>query len=216
MNKDKRSFLLHIDSLDILNDLTDEQAGKLFKAIKSYQMNEEVELDSIVKIAFSPFKTQFVRDNKRYDETCKRRADAGRIGGLAKASNTKQKVAIASDTKQKVANLADSSNKSKSNNKSVSNTEVIKTRGANFVAPLIQEVTEYFDSQAISKNIIINRNEPEKFIDFYASNGWKVGKNKMKDWKASIRNWMKNVKPEKQNIIEQSEQSNWHTEDLGL
>jgi len=30
---------------------------------------------------------------------------------------------------------------------------------------------------------------PQEFIDFYESNGWKVGPNKMKDWRAAARNW---------------------------
>lgn len=34
--------------------------------------------------------------------------------------------------------------------------------------------------------------DPEKFFDYYQSNGWRVGKNKMKDWKAAIRTWEKN------------------------
>ena len=29
----------------------------------------------------------------------------------------------------------------------------------------------------------------KNFFDFYQSNGWKVGKNKMKDWKAALRGW---------------------------
>lgn len=35
--------------------------------------------------------------------------------------------------------------------------------------------------------------EAEKFIDYYESNGWKVGKNKMKNWNAAARNWIKNI-----------------------
>ena len=34
-----------------------------------------------------------------------------------------------------------------------------------------------------------NSVNPQQFIDFYASKGWMVGKNKMKDWKAAIRTW---------------------------
>ena len=34
-----------------------------------------------------------------------------------------------------------------------------------------------------------------KFINFYDSNGWKVGKNKMKDWKACVRTWEANAIP---------------------
>ena len=37
-----------------------------------------------------------------------------------------------------------------------------------------------------------NNVDPERFIDYYTSNGWVVGKNKMKDWKAAVRTWEKN------------------------
>lgn len=113
MSGKKKSFLLHIDSLDILDDLTNGQAGVLFKAIKAYQHEEDFPLDSVVKIAFSPFKNQFFRDDEKYVETCKRRAVAGSKGG-------KQKVANASNCKQELANVADTNNKNKNktNNKS--------------------------------------------------------------------------------------------------
>jgi len=110
MSNKKKSFLLHIDSLDILDDLTNGQAGVLFKAIKAYQHDEEFLLDSVVKIAFSPFKNQFFRDDEKYTETCKRRAIAGSKGG-------KQKVANASNSKQDLANLADTKNKNKNKTK---------------------------------------------------------------------------------------------------
>ena len=31
--------------------------------------------------------------------------------------------------------------------------------------------------------------DPQAFVDWYTSNGWKVGKNPMKDWKAAVRTW---------------------------
>lgn len=118
MSKNKKSFLLHIDSLDILDDLTNGQAGVLFKAIKAYQHNDDFPLDSIVKIAFSPFKNQFARDDEKYIKTCERRAIAGSKGG-------KQKVANASKCKQELANVADTKNKNKNKtkNKSDSNSD---------------------------------------------------------------------------------------------
>ena len=64
MSSNKKSFLLHIDSLDILDELTDEEAGMLFKAIHNYQRCEELELTGLVRIAFSPFKNKFNRDEK--------------------------------------------------------------------------------------------------------------------------------------------------------
>ena len=38
--------------------------------------------------------------------------------------------------------------------------------------------------------------DPESFVDFYASKGWMVGKNKMKDWKASVRTWVRSQRQE--------------------
>ena len=35
--------------------------------------------------------------------------------------------------------------------------------------------------------------EAESFVDYYSSNGWRVGKNPMKDWKAATRNWTKKL-----------------------
>ncbi len=114
--KKRKSFLLHIDSLDILDDLDNDQVANLFRAIKAYQNGDCFELDAITKIAFMPFKNQFERDNEKYQETCKRRAEAGSKGGIAKVAN-------ASKSKQKVANLADSDNKNKNKSDSESDSK---------------------------------------------------------------------------------------------
>lgn len=119
MTNKRKSFLLHIDSLDILDDLDNEQVGLLFRAIKSYQLGEQIKLDPMVKIAFSPFKNQFARDAEKYENTCKARAEAGSRGG-------KQKVANASKPKQKVANVADSVSDSKNKSDSKSDSDNLK------------------------------------------------------------------------------------------
>ena len=58
-------------------------------------------------------------------------------------------------------------------------------RSKPFEPPTIEQVTEYASSRGESI-------DAERFCDFYASKGWMVGKNKMKDWKAAVRNWAKN------------------------
>ena len=37
--------------------------------------------------------------------------------------------------------------------------------------------------------------DPERFVDFYAQKGWMVGRSHMKDWKATVRNWLRTSKP---------------------
>ena len=51
-----------------------------------------------------------------------------------------------------------------------------------FIPPKVDEVKEYCRSRG-------NGIDAGSFVDFYASKGWMVGKNKMKDWKAAVRTW---------------------------
>ena len=53
-----------------------------------------------------------------------------------------------------------------------------------FTAPTVQEVKAY----CIEKGYHV---DAERFVDYYTSNGWMVGRNKMKDWKAAVRTWAK-------------------------
>lgn len=52
-----------------------------------------------------------------------------------------------------------------------------------FVPPSCDEVREYCLEQGYTCV------KPERFVDYYTANGWMVGKNKMKDWKAAVRGW---------------------------
>ena len=62
------------------------------------------------------------------------------------------------------------------------------TRTKRFVPPTVDEVSAYCHERG-------NGIDPQRFIDHYTSNGWMVGKNKMKDWKAAVRTWEQREKP---------------------
>lgn len=62
-----------------------------------------------------------------------------------------------------------------------------------FIPPVVQTVSQYMVERGVTFNDSIT--EGEKFVDFYESKGWMVGKNKMKSWQAAVRNWLKNYKP---------------------
>lgn len=61
-----------------------------------------------------------------------------------------------------------------------------------FKNPNLLEVADYF-SERLNGNPSF-KVEAAKFYDYYNSNGWRVGKNKMVDWKAAVRNWIRNLK----------------------
>ena len=71
---------------------------------------------------------------------------------------------------------------SESETDSVPESDTPKKKRNNFVKPTIEEVRTYCKEI----NSIIN---PDCFYDHYESNGWKVGKVSMKDWKSTLRNW---------------------------
>lgn len=59
-----------------------------------------------------------------------------------------------------------------------------KAKSTRFVPPTLEQVQDYCKERN-------NNVDAERFIDFYESKGWMVGKNKMKDWKACVRTWEK-------------------------
>ena len=79
-----------------------------------------------------------------------------------------------------------------------------------FTPPTLEDVKAYCEERN-------NNVDPQKWFDYYTANGWMVGKNKMKDWKASVRTWEKNSftnkpQPKKQIVpdymLEAAEQMN--------
>jgi len=66
---------------------------------------------------------------------------------------------------------------------------IVSNNKGGFKKPTLEQVTQYLTSKGFP-------NESERFFDYYTSNGWRVGKNPMKDWEASCRNWIKNKKHE--------------------
>jgi hypothetical protein len=60
-----------------------------------------------------------------------------------------------------------------------------------FKEPTFEEVKAYCEERKNSIN-------PGRFINFYESKGWMIGKNKMKDWKAAIKSWESTEEKEKQ------------------
>ena len=67
-----------------------------------------------------------------------------------------------------------------------SNQQPSKESGASprFSPPSVDAVSDYIAENQLPV-------DPVRFVDFYESKGWMVGKNKMKDWKAAIRTWSK-------------------------
>lgn len=136
-------------------------------------------------------------------ETSRKRIVAGGSGGKA---TSKPESKRASKSGSKTQSKAASNDASKPESKRASEEEEeeelgkgIKERGnkARFRAPSPEEVEEYARSYAEGKGLDLTALDfdPERFVDFYAQKGWMVGRSHMKDWKATVRNWLRTSKP---------------------
>lgn len=137
-------------------------------------------------------------------ETSRSRIVAGGNGGSKTQSNGGSK--RASKTPSKRASKTTSNGESDDASKHASEEEEEVGRGikeeergkrARLRAPSPAEVDEYARSYAASKELDLDSTDfdPERFVDFYAQKGWMVGRTRMKDWRASVRNWVRTSRP---------------------
>lgn len=197
----KNSFVMYTDYMEQVSMLSREQRGDLFTAIMAYASNTELpNMDGVTMMAFCFIRSQMDRDRSKYQETIEKRREAGKQGGRPKAngSDEKAKKANGFSEKQTEAKKADNDNVNENDNVDVNvndnedENEKEKKKGTNvpkensrFVPPSVENVIEYCrenDYRYVDANY---------FVDFYISKNWYVGKNKMKDWKAAVRNWQR-------------------------
>ena len=77
----------------------------------------------------------------------------------------------------------------KEERKRIKNIEIsaAQKKPTRFTPPSVEDVSQYCKERGNNVNA-------ERFVDYYTANGWKVGKNPMKDWKAAVRTWERNEK----------------------
>lgn len=176
--------------------LSDEDAGRLAKAIWKYTMDGEItEIQGAGSGVFAMILMTLGQDEEYDSGISKVRAIAGSMGGKKKQENIiKAQQTVANDSKsyQTVANDSNCHNKNKNKNKNKeqeSETDnVVQLK--RFVPPTVDDVALY----CVERHNHVNA---EKFVDYYSSNGWRVGKNPMKDWKAAVRTWERSDLTEK-------------------
>ena len=177
--------------------VTPEQGWRLFTACLDYAEHKQPLIDTDpVNIAFfkllcggidrSRTATEEKTRKKRYARYCGICKESGHIPlefeeWTEQIDNCRQ----ASSPVNSVDNPIEIATKSKSE----SNDEIDNRpnadkppRATRFIPPTVEEVTAYCQER---KNCV----DAHRFVDFYASKGWKVGKENMRDWKAAVRTW---------------------------
>lgn len=167
-----RKFLcVYYDQEEAWTQLGDGEAGRLLKALIAYaKRGEEPALTGAERSAWAFLKVQVDANNDSYDAKVSKCREAGKASA-AKRQQTSTDVNVRQRT---------STNKNNNNNKNKNNNGIGSS--GRFAPPDLDEVLAYCQERGSSV-------DPERFFDYYTSNGWKVGKNPMKDWKAAVRSW---------------------------
>lgn len=168
---------LYHSYLKSVEPLNDAERGRLFTACLTYSMTgAEPDLRGNERFVWPTIREQIDRDTKKYSDFCKKQQE-----NIRKRWDTTVydgTSGIPDDTKHTKEKEKEKENILSSPNveDSIARTPARKR----FTPPTLAEVTAYCRERQ-------NAVDPQRFIDYYTANGWKVGKNSMKDWKAAVR-----------------------------
>lgn len=167
----KESIVIYRSFYEAIKDLPKEQQADAWNAIFEYGLNQtEVQLTGIVSTVFKLVKPQLDANLKRFEN--------GTKGGRPKNQ---------SKTKVKPNNNLIETKVEPNVNDNVNDNVNVKR----FIKPTTQQIKEHMLQHGMS-------DESERFYNYYEANGWKVGRNPMKNWKAAIMTWKKNQAPQQQ------------------
>lgn len=173
------------DWVEVTEELTAQEKGRLIDAIVLYAQGGDwqEQIKGNERYLFPAFKKQIDRAR----ETSGKRAAAGAVGG--KQKQTEANVSKCKQTEANVSKNAKEYNNNNNNDKEYKNEikgdEVPPTphkAPRRFTPPSVEEVAAYCLERG-------NSVSPQRFVDFYAAKGWRVGSAAMKDWRAAVRTW---------------------------
>ena len=200
------SFIFYGSFYEAISCLDDATRLQCYDAVASYAITGiDPELNGVAKAIFALVKPQIDANNKRYNNGCKG-AEYGKKGGRPVTKNpigdndenpigdtSKNPIGVNDENPKETPNEKENENVNENEKEKEKENEPpsetkrekqAKEKRTRFSAPSVGEVADYCWERK-------NNVDPEVFVDFYSSKGWKVGKEPMKDWKACVRTWEK-------------------------
>lgn len=185
-----------------MEELTDAEFGTFIRAYAAYVEDgtEPAFTDRSMRMMWKAVKAFDEMNCKKFEDTSEKRREAARKGNEKRwhSDNWNRKnrnceicdKPIANDSKNRLS-VSESDSVSESVSESVSDIENIDASASpspraskRFSPPGLEEIEAYFAEKGGTAA------QAERFRDFYESNGWKVGKNPMKNWKAAASGWI--------------------------
>ena len=183
--------LIYKNWLAMFMALDRDQNGEILEAISHHVvLGEDIEVSEAIQPMIEMILKEIDANMENYEHRC----DTNQATAINREAKKKQERATnvtqtcnerdtkGAPTNTKTNTKTNTISLSNDKEKELDTSDKPKQSSARFVPPSIEEVKTYCDERQ-------NRVDPESFVSFYESNGWKVGKNPMKNWKAAVRTW---------------------------
>lgn len=168
-------FCAYHSMIKPMQKLSDAERGRLFMALLQHSAGDTpINLQGREEIAFEIYADQIDRDREAYEAKCK----VNRTNG-EKANGTERPRTVPNAPQEKEKGKGEEEGKEKDDSSSPSGGLPPHKK---FAPPTVEDVAAYCRERR-------NGVDAERFCAYYQANGWKVGRNPMKDWKAAVRTW---------------------------
>lgn len=176
---------LYLDWLTSTDGLSAQEKGRLVDAMVLYATGGDWQdqIKGNEKFAFNVIRGQIDRNLKKM----KVNKDNGSLGGRPSKTDEKptETGGFEVETDENHINTKTNIETKIENKTEIEGVTVTRARGARFTPPTPDDVRAYCAEH--SYNV-----DAERFVAYYEANGWRVGRNPMKDWRAAVRTWVRN------------------------
>lgn len=193
-----KALMIPFDKFVILDILPPEQYKNTLTKMRQYvEHGEEPEgLEPMEQMAFESLRAFMNENIKTYQRTIEANRQNGRKGGRPRKAKETDGFSEKPTETNGEPNETHKNQSTKYKVQSTKNTDSIESieidasaspsprSSKRFSPPGLEEIEAYFAEKGGTAA------QAERFRDFYESNGWKVGKNPMKSWKAAASGWM--------------------------
>lgn len=167
---------------EVIDPLNDSERGRLFTAMLEYaELGTVPDFKGNERFIWPSAKQAIDRARAESE----RLTVNGSKGGRPKKTNGNQRKPTETKENQQEPTETQKEKEKKNKEREEENTSLTGSKRkplARFTPPTVEQVAAYCQERG-------NRINAQQFVDFYASKGWKVGQNPMKDWRACIRTW---------------------------
>lgn len=189
----RESIVFYRSFYEAIKELPAEEFRNAVMAIMEYGLNDsEIDTSGVAKAILIMAKPQIDKNNKRYENGLRGGIKPKQNqNGTKTEPNPNQTVTKVEPTPNQNGTKAEpkrtNPEPNDNDNDNVNDIKESVEKKPRFYPPTLEELKKYIADNKYNV-------DPERFIDYYTANGWTVGKNRMKDWKAAVRNWDRSQK----------------------